>query len=79
MELTGKLKKQVESETTREGRREVIKKAGILLTDEELEKVAGGFDEFNGLYFGDDSINPYFLPGNNNGGTENNNSDSDNS
>ncbi|MCR5791052.1 MAG: hypothetical protein K6G83_14315 [Lachnospiraceae bacterium] len=42
MKLTGDLKKQVESESTREGIREIIKKAGMLLTDEELDQVAGG-------------------------------------
>lgn len=45
MKLIGNLKKQVENESTREGRREAIRKAGMLLTDDELEKVAGGVEE----------------------------------
>lgn len=42
MKLTGNLKKQVENEGTREGRRNLIEKAGMLLTDEELNMVSGG-------------------------------------
>ncbi len=49
MKLIGALKKQVENEGTREGRRVAIKKAGMVLTDDELDKVAGG-----GMYFGTD-------------------------
>jgi hypothetical protein len=44
MKLTGNLKKQVENAATKEEKREVIKKAGMLLSDEELEQVSGGFD-----------------------------------
>ncbi len=40
--LTGNLKKQVENEDTREGRKSLIEKAGMKLTDDELDKVAGG-------------------------------------
>jgi hypothetical protein len=43
MKLTGNLKKQVESAPTREEKREIIKKAGMLLSDDELEQVSGGF------------------------------------
>ena len=36
MKLTGNLKKQVENEGTMEGRKRLIEKAGMKLTDEEL-------------------------------------------
>ena len=42
MKLIGNLRKQVESEGTMEGRKKLIEKAGMKLTDEELDKVAGG-------------------------------------
>ena len=42
MELTGKLKEQVEKAETREEAKKVIEEAGISLTDEELDQVAGG-------------------------------------
>ena len=42
MKLTGNLKKQVENEGTKEGRKKLIEKAGMKLTDDELERVAGG-------------------------------------
>ena len=46
MELTGKLKEQVEKTETREEAKEVIKEtmedAGMILNDEELDQVAGG-------------------------------------
>ena len=42
MKLTGKLKTQVESAATKEEKREAIKQAGMLLTDEELDQVSGG-------------------------------------
>ena len=42
MKLTGNLKKQVENEGTWEGRRNLIEKVGMLLTDEELNMVSGG-------------------------------------
>ncbi|MBR4474997.1 MAG: hypothetical protein IKS55_15355 [Oscillospiraceae bacterium] len=48
MKLTGKLKTQVESAATKEEKREAIKKAGILLTDDELDQVAGGREEHLG-------------------------------
>ena len=43
MELTGKLKEQVEKAETREEAKKVIEEAGISLTDEELDQVAGGY------------------------------------
>ena len=39
MQLIGKLKKQVEQVESKEEARSLIKKAGMLLTDEELGKV----------------------------------------
>ena len=48
MKLTGNLKKQVENEGTMEGRKKLIEKAGMKLTDEELDKVAGGWQDNTG-------------------------------
>ena len=45
MKLTGKLKTWVESAPTKEEKREAIKKAGMLLSDEELDKVALSDDD----------------------------------
>ena len=42
MKLVGELKKEVEKIETKEGKKEVIKKAGMELSDEELDQVAGG-------------------------------------
>ncbi len=42
MKLIGNLKKQVEETTSKEEAKEVIEKAGMELTDEELDKVSGG-------------------------------------
>ncbi len=46
MELTGKLKEQVEKAETKEVAKEVIKEtieeAGMILSDDELDLVAGG-------------------------------------
>ena len=42
MKLIGNLKKQVENEGSKEGRKKLIEKAGMLLTDDELDRVAGG-------------------------------------
>ena len=42
MELTGKLKEMVEQDKTREEVKNLIAQAGIELTDEELDSVAGG-------------------------------------
>ena len=42
MKLTGNLKKQVEQAAGREEARRLIEQAGIELTDDELEMVAGG-------------------------------------
>ena len=48
MKLIGNLRKQVESEGTMEGRKKLIEKAGMKLTDEELEMVAGGQQDNTG-------------------------------
>lgn len=42
MKLTGKLKTQVGNAPTKEEKREAIKQAGMLLSDDELDQVAGG-------------------------------------
>ena len=42
MKLIGNLKKQVEETKNKEEAKEVIEKAGMELTDEELDHVAGG-------------------------------------
>ena len=44
MKLVGELKKQVEETKNKEEAKEVIEKAGMQLTDEELDHVAGGSD-----------------------------------
>ena len=43
MQLTGELKEKVEKTETKEEARKVIEDAGMLLSDEELEQVSGGF------------------------------------
>ena len=48
MKLVGELKKEVEKIETKEGKKEAIKKAGMELSDEELDQVvAGGRDALN--------------------------------
>lgn len=47
MKLIGNLKKQVENAGTKDEARDAIKKAGMLLNDEELEIVSGGAEEGN--------------------------------
>ena len=42
MKLVGELKEKVEQTTTKEEAKEVIEEAGMELTDEELDTVAGG-------------------------------------
>ena len=41
MQLIGNLKKQVDDIDSKEGKKEAIMKAGMMLTDDELEMVAG--------------------------------------
>ncbi len=42
MQLTGNLKKQVEKAENQEEAKKTIKEAGMELTDEEMDQVAGG-------------------------------------
>ena len=42
MKLTDKLKTQVDNAPTMEEKKDTIKKAGMLLSDDELDQVAGG-------------------------------------
>lgn len=42
MELTGKLKEQVEQDKTKEEAKEIIKEAGMILSNEELDQASGG-------------------------------------
>ena len=42
MKLVGKLKKQVEETKNKEEAKEVIEKAGMQLTDDDLDNVTGG-------------------------------------
>jgi hypothetical protein len=42
MKLTGNLKKTTDKTDTKEGKKEAIRKAGVLLSDNELEMVSGG-------------------------------------
>ena len=46
MKLIGNLKKQVEETKNKEEAKEVIEKAGMELTDEELDQVAAGGGQF---------------------------------
>ena len=58
MKLIGNLKKKVENAKTKEEARDTIKKAGMLLDDDELEQVSGGGG--NPL---EDLLNPGFQEG----------------
>lgn len=44
MNLIGKLKEKVEGANSKDEAKTIIEKAGMQLTDEELEKAAGGAD-----------------------------------
>ena len=48
MKLTGELKEQVEKAGTRAEAKGLIEKAGMLLTDEELDAVSGGVVPLSG-------------------------------
>ena len=54
MKLTGNLKKQVDNTPDFSEKRSLIEKAGMVLSDDELEMVAGGVDNENKQ---DDSYN----------------------
>ena len=49
MKLVGELKEKVEKAENREDAKELIKDAGMELTDEELDQVAGGMVMNSGL------------------------------
>ena len=53
MKLIGNLKKQVEETKNKEEAKEVIEKAGMELTDDELDQVAGGgrLYSWEGIYY----------------------------
>ncbi len=61
MKLIGNLKEKVENAKTKEEARDTIKEEGMLLDDEELEKVSGGekFAAYGGKFTG---YNPNNLP-----------------
>ena len=50
MELTGKLKEEVEKAETKEEKKSLIEDAGVILDDDELEQIAGGgqYSELDG-------------------------------
>ena len=52
MKLIGNLKKQVEETNSKEEAKEIIEKAGMQLTDEELDNVAGGKPQNGGCQNG---------------------------
>lgn len=51
MKLTGELKDKVEAAETMEEKKNLILEAGIELTDEELDGVAGGLSVMSGTEF----------------------------
>ena len=50
MKLIGNLKKKVENAKTKEEARDTIKKAGMLLDEDELEEVSGGSGGLDYIY-----------------------------
>ena len=51
MELTGKLKEQVDKTETKEEAKQTIEEAGMILDDAELDQVSGGtgwFEKYSG-------------------------------
>lgn len=48
MKLTGTLKEHVENAESKKQAKELIARAGMELTDEEMETIAGGKQEFHG-------------------------------
>ena len=69
MKLIGNLKKTVDKIDTKEGKRNAIKKAGMMLSDDELEMVAGGTG----------NILRYYINNSGNGSGNNNGDDSEGS
>ena len=52
MELTGELKEKVEQTETKEEAKKTIEDAGMILSDDELDQVAGGADVYEDNSFG---------------------------
>ena len=50
MKLTGELKKQVEKAESKQEKKSLIENAGMLLSDDELENVAGGKSNLSKSY-----------------------------
>ena len=48
MKLTGELKEKIEKAETKEQAKEILEKAGLELSEEELEAVCGGSPFFDG-------------------------------
>ena len=48
MELTGKLKEDVEKAESKEEAKKILEEAGITLDDSELDQVSGGMSEGTG-------------------------------
>ena len=69
MKLIGNLKKTVDEIDTKDGKRDAIRKAGMLLSDNELEMVAGGTG----------NILRYYINNSGNGSGNNNRDDSEGS
>ncbi len=46
MELTGKLKEEMAQAKSKDEAKEIMEKAGMKLTDDELDSVAGGWGDF---------------------------------
>ena len=69
MKLIGNLKKTVDEIDTKDGKRDAIRKAGMLLSDNELEMVAGGTG----------NILRYYINNSGNGSGNNNGDDSEGS
>lgn len=54
MKLTGLLKDKFEEAQTKEEKKAIIAEAGIELTDEELDSIAGGTEEQNWYWNGNE-------------------------
>ena len=80
MKLIGKLKEEIDNIDTKEGKRDAIKNAGILLTDDELEMVSGGYDPIDThTHNKPGHYDPYHTNNSGNGSGNNNGDDSEGS
>lgn len=61
MELIGELKEKVEKAESKEEKKELIEAAGVLLNDDELDRVAGGKD-YPKITIYDEFFDPYPEP-----------------